>query len=82
MSLISRLFLDCCRSVRIDSARATAASRLMDSGVVGGRSTGLIEEIHNGSSVPLTMSRLSASSAVRSVACESTRVLRREACSA
>ncbi len=80
MSLIFRLFFDCCRSVRSCSARVTAASMLIGSGVDGGRSTGLIDEVHSGSSVPLTISRFSASSDVRTVACAWTSVCRRLAC--
>lgn len=82
MSLIFRLFSDCCRSVRLASARATAASRLIGSGVAAGRSTGLIEAAHSGSSVPLTIRRFSASSVVRTDACACTSASRRLACSA
>src|SRR5258708_20826855 len=52
MSLIFRLFSDCCRSVRSRSARCTAASTLIGSAAAAGRSTGLIDEVHSGSSVP------------------------------
>ena len=82
MSLIFRLFLDCWRSVRWLSARATAASRLIGSGAVDGRSTGFSDEVQSGSSVPLTINRLSDSSDVLTVACDCTSVLRRDAASA
>ena len=46
------------------------------------RSTGFSDEVHNGSSVPLTIRRFNASSEVLTVACDSTSVFRRDAASA
>ncbi len=70
------------RSVRCDSAFATAPSRSIGSGAGDGRSTGLIVERHISSSVPLTIRRFSASSLLRSVACATTSCWRRVASSA
>ena len=55
-------------SVRELNPRATAAWTSRLSGPEPGRSTGLIDDVQSGSSVPLTMRRLSASSAVRTLA--------------
>ena len=54
----------------------------MGSGVDGGRSVGFSEDVHSGSSVPLTINRFNASSEVRNVACACTSVWRRVASSA
>ena len=76
-SLAWTFFCAISRSVRWLSARRIAASMSMVSGRKSGRSTGSIVAFQFGSCVPLTMSRLSASSVVRCVACAVDEVLHR-----
>ena len=61
--------------MRCASALRTAPSRSIGSRRRDGRSVGSIDDVHSASSVPLTISRFSASSAFRSVACACTSVL-------